>query len=160
MRCLCLRGRYLCFWSLMPSTQVGESEFFHMATGGRSSCCEMLIGWSVCCHCFNKLHAADWMTFVNLSGLVTWENLSKPHTLEKIPLSTRMITVFNLDSQAYPSGDICLTHVIHGLSAHKTHSHSQSIQTFLDKDGRVASNLKCLSSPGYLSMLVPFKGTG
>lgn len=63
---------------------MGESEFFHTATGGRSSCCVQLIGQPVCCHCFNKLQAADWMTFVNLSGLVTWQNLSKPHTLVEI----------------------------------------------------------------------------
>lgn len=88
VRCLCCWGQYLCFWSLMPFTQVGESEFFHKATGGSSSCGEMLMGRSVCCHSFNKLHAADWMTFVNLSGLFTWENLSKPNTLVKIPLAT------------------------------------------------------------------------
>lgn len=61
-----------------------ESEFFHTATGGRSSCCIQLMGQSVCCHCFNKLQAADGMTFVNLSGLVTWQNLLKPHTLVEI----------------------------------------------------------------------------
>lgn len=37
-------------------------------------------GQSVCCQCLNKLQVADWMTFVTLSGLVTWQNLLKPHT--------------------------------------------------------------------------------
>lgn len=89
------------------------------------------------------------MTFVNLSGLVTWENLSKPHT----------IAMFNLDSQAHLSWDICLAcHVIHGLSAHKTHNHSHSVQTFSDKDGQVARNFEMQSSSGYLSLLL--KGGG
>lgn len=64
----------------MPSTQVGESEFSHMATGGRSSW-EMLMGGFSVVTVSNKLHAAHWMTFVKLTGLVTWENLSKPHTI-------------------------------------------------------------------------------
>lgn len=42
----------------MPFIQMGESEFFHAATGGRSSCCDRPVGQAVCCHCFNQFQAA------------------------------------------------------------------------------------------------------
>lgn len=59
-RRLCLRRRYLCFWSLMPSTQVGEADFFHMATGGSSSCYEMLMGRSVLTILINSARQTWW----------------------------------------------------------------------------------------------------
>lgn len=125
------------FWSLMPSTQVGESEFFHMATGGRSSCCKMLMGRSVYCHCFNKLHAAGRMTFVNLSGLVTWENLSKPHTRLPCSISTHKL----IQTGTFVSHVTCNTWFVS----------SQNTQSFPKHPNIFGQGwmLKVKSSPGY-----------